>query len=294
MKSLITGAGGFVGTHLQKYLSDCGDEVFARDTSHFDIRNFAHSKEQLAEVKPDVIYHLAGLAFVPECENNFLLALEVNVNGTENILRAAREVCPSAVIVLVSSGEVYGSADALSMPVEETETPKPVNNYSLSKLFAEKCGQRARQVYGQKTVIMRPFNHIGPGQSTRFAIASFAEQLADMKKGKREAILRVGNLSAKRDLTDVRDIVRGYRLAAMKAEGLFNLCTGTPVSIQRVLDLLIELSGMKVEVEIDPSRLRPSDTPETRGSFQKAKVELGWEPKISLEESLKDCFEGFL
>ena len=294
MKAFITGAAGFVGGHLKSHLESCGDEVISRDAAHFDIRNLAHTTEELAQVKPDVIYHLAGLSFVPECESNFLSALEVNVHGTENVLRAARESCPSAVIVVVSSGEVYGAVDPAKLPFKESNEVNPVNNYSLSKIFAEKLAVRARSIFKQKTVIMRPFNHIGPGQSTRFVVSSFAEQLAKMKKGEKETIMRVGNLSAKRDLTDVRDIVRGYRLAALKGEGLYNLCSETTVSIQSILDLLIRISGMEVKVEIDPSRLRATDTAESRGSYEKAKAELGWSPQIPLEQSLKDSYESFL
>lgn len=294
MRALITGAAGFVGKHLRTHLESCGDQVVSCDTHDFDIRDFPAAKTFFAECRPDVIYHLAGLAFVPECEDNFSSALEINVNGTENILRAARETCPEARVVLVSSGDLYGKVELDKLPCVETDIPNPINNYSLSKLFAESLAIRAEKIYGQRVVIIRPFNHIGPGQSPKFAVSSFAQQLAQIKKGTLEAKMKVGNLSARRDLTDVRDIVRGYRLAAEKSSGLYNLCTSQSVSIQSILEMLIKISGIEVTIEIDPNRLRPSETLETRGSFEKAKKELGWEPLISLEQSLKDSFDYFL
>lgn len=293
MKALITGAAGFVGAHLKAHLQSFGDEVLAKDSADFDIRNLEDTRTQIKLASPDVIYHLAGLSFVPQCEENFLSALDINVNGTENILRSAREFCPNATIVIISSGEVYGAVDPSKLPFKESDEINPVNNYSLSKAFAERLGMRAQSVFKQKTLIMRPFNHIGPGQNPKFVVPSFAQQLAAIKKGEKEPVLKVGNLSAKRDLTDVRDIVRGYRLAAIKGQGLYNLCSARNVSIQSVLDLLIEISGVSVKVEIDPSRLRPIDTAESRGSYDKAKRELGWEPEISLEKSLRDSFESF-
>jgi GDP-4-dehydro-6-deoxy-D-mannose reductase len=293
MKAFITGASGFVGKHLEAFLVAQGDQVKVSDSKDFDIRDFAKIKEALDVAQPDVIYHLAGLAFVPECESNFAHALDINVNGTENVLKAVREIGSKAVTVLISSGDAYGKVNQAKLPSKESDELNPVNNYSLTKVFAEKLGVRAREIFDQKVVIARPFNHIGPGQSTRFVVSSFAQQLSQMKKRQIEPILRVGNLSAKRDLTDVRDIVRGYRLAAEKGQGIYNFCSSKPVTIESVLKILVEISGVEVKIEIDPARLRPTDNPETRGSFEKARKELGWSPEIPLETTLKDCLAFF-
>lgn len=290
MKAFVTGASGFVGGHLLSHLRDCGDDVVAPGIDKLDIRDAESVRQCLAGWNPQVIYHLAGIAFVPDCEDDFDLALNVNVSGTENVLKIARELCPQAKLVIISSGDLYGKVEPSQLPSRETDLPCPANNYSLSKLFAEKLAERASNIYGQATVIMRPFNHIGPNQSERFAISSFAHQLAEMKIKNKEAVIKVGNLSARRDLTDVRDIVKGYRLAADRGRGIYNLCSGDAVSIEDVLQMLIKISGIKVKIEVDESRLRPSEITETRGSNAKAKSELDWRPSISLEQSLKDCF----
>ncbi len=292
MKAFVTGGSGFVGGHLLSHLSDNGDKILSPKPSDMDIRDYQSVKDVISDFQPDVIYHLAGIAFVPDCEENFANALSVNVLGTENVLKAARELAPESKFILISSGDLYGKVALENLPSKETDQPIPANNYSLSKIFAEKMAERAAAIYGQKTVIMRPFNHIGPWQSSRFAISSFAQQLAVMKRDKKTSPLKVGNLSAKRDLTDVRDIVRGYRLAALKGNGIYNLCSGISVTIREALDKLIEISGLDVKVEIDESRLRPIEIEEVRGSNKKAQQELGWQPQISLEQSLRDCLEA--
>lgn len=292
MRAFVTGGSGFVGGHLLSHLSDQGDQILSPKPSEMEIRDLVSVKNAIGDFKPEVIYHLAGIAFVPDCEEDFGNALSVNVLGTENVLKAAREVAPDCKIVLISSGDLYGKVATENLPSSETDLPIPANNYSLSKIFAEKMAERASAIYGQKTVVMRPFTHIGPWQSSRFAISSFAQQLAIMKREKKVTPIKVGNLSAKRDLTDVRDIVRGYRLAALMGSGLYNLCSGVAVSIQDALDILIDISGLDVKVEIDPSRLRPVEIQEVRGSNLKAQKELGWQPQIPLRQSLQDCFEA--
>lgn len=292
MRAYVTGGSGFVGGHLLSHLSECGDDVYAPKASELEITDIDSVKNSLSKFIPEVVYHLAGIAFVPDCEEDFGKALAVNVLGTENVLRAARELAPNAKIVFISSGDLYGNVPESSLPVVEGHIPVPANNYSLSKIFAEQVVLRASAVFKQKTVIMRPFNHIGPWQSNRFAISSFAEQIAIMKRDRKPKPILVGNLSAKRDFTDVRDIVRGYRLAALKGLGLYNLCSGISVSMREILENLIRISGLNVEIKIEESRLRQLEIVETRGSNEKARLELGWQPQISLEKSLKDCLNS--
>lgn len=294
MRALITGGTGFVGAHLQAHLQSCGDSVTALGSHDANITDFDALLKKFNEAKPQVVYHLAGLAFVPECETNFARAIEINVAGADNVLRAARAVCPDAVVLLVSTGDAYGAVPVEELPSSESHPLRPMNNYGLSKVFLEQVGSHAQRIHRQRVVIARPFNHVGPGQVARFAVASFAQQLATMKREDKLAPIKVGNLSAKRDLSDVRDIVRGYRLAAIHGQGLFNFCSGKSVSIQWVLDTLIEISGLKVEVVIDPEKIRKIDNPESRGTYERAEKQLGWKPQIELKQTLQDCFEFYL
>lgn len=304
MKTLITGASGFVGRFLIEHLVENGDTVRACDlsdaTTHadfaptcqwstLDVTKKTQVEQVLGEFKPDVIYHLAGISFVPEAENNFDKALLVNVGGVANLYSIGQKLGLPIAIVLVSSAEVYGRFNGRDLPLLETTPLRPANNYGLSKAMAELVTRR----HGFSlisSVIMRPFNHIGPGQREDFVVSSFAKQLAEIKLGKREPIMKVGNLAAQRDFCDVRDVVRAYRLAAVRGDGVYNLCSGRGTTIQEILDQLVEISGVNVKIESDPARMRPSEIPVKYGSYRKAQDELGWEPKISLEHSLRDCF----
>jgi GDP-4-dehydro-6-deoxy-D-mannose reductase len=307
MRSLITGVSGFVGNHLVAHLLAQGDEVVGTclpgdkprsdiKTKNLDITNFSQVKSVLEDYQPEVIYHLAGIAFVPDCDKDFLNTLSINVNGVYNIFKASEELGLKTRIVLVSSFEVYGRFKSMELPLTEETPVRPCNNYSLSKIMAEHVARKfSRSWFAEgsdvDSVIVRPANHIGPGQRIEFASSNFAFQLAQIKQGKVEPTIKVGNLEAMRDFTDVRDIVRAYRLAAFKGRDVYNLCSGKPVAIQVLLDKLIEISGIKVVVEQDPSRMRPSDLHELYGSAKKAKNELGWEPTISLTDSLRDIYQ---
>lgn len=303
MKALITGACGFVGRHLAKHLRECGDVVLGTDRSKtaeglsdilyekLDIANFEECSKIIANFAPEVIYHLAGIAFVPDAEKNFDNTLSVNVTGVHNVMRIPHLLERKTTVIVISSAEVYGAVTKADLPIKESCEIKPSSNYGLSKYFAEQVAQRYGRGNWINAVIVRPFNHIGPGQSDQFVASSFARQLALIKKGKHKPFLEVGNLDALRDFTDVRDIVAGYRLAALKGKGIYNLATGSTISIKNLLDQLIEVSGLDIELKIDPSRLRPSDIPVLCGDSSKARQELGWIPKISVEETLRDLFE---
>lgn len=304
MKALVTGASGFVGEFLIDHLIEGGDQVTAGDISPrplarqndaskwvaLDVTNKQQVEQVLSDIKPDVIYHLAGISFVPDAENNFDRTLLVNVGGVANLYSISQRLGLPVAIVLVSSAEVYGKFSGRDLPLLETTPLRPANNYGLSKAMGELVTRR----HGFSlisTVIMRPFNHIGPGQREDFVVSSFAKQLAEIKAGKREAVLRVGNLNAERDFCDVRDVVRAYRLGGVRGDGVYNLCSGQGVKIREILDQLIQISGVKVKIENDPARMRASEIPVKYGSYRKAQDELGWTPKISLEQSLRDCFD---
>lgn len=310
MRVIVTGGSGFVGRHLVKHLAESGDEVLCADLSpklaegdplssycqyvRLDIADYDACSKVISRFKPDVIYHLAGIAFVPEAENDFNSALIVNVGGSNNLARSCHLLHLGTTIVYISSAEVYGKISPDSLPLDENTAINPANNYSLSKAMGEMVMKRYAQFGYVRSLIMRPFNHIGPGQNDRFVVPSFAKQLAQIKTGKAEPVIRVGNLEAQRDFCDVRDVVRAYRLAAQKGSGIYNLCSGNAVSIKSMLDMLIEISGLKVTIEQDASRMRPSDMPIFYGSYQKAQAELDWQPQHSLQQSLEEVYSSIM
>ena len=300
MRALVTGASGFVGEYLVQQLLDSGDEVLGTTMPGLpykevlgcsykpcDVTNADEIAEIISDFKPEAVYHLAAIAFVPEAEKDFSKTLTINVGGVSNVAKACSLV--GAKLLFISSSDIYGKID--SLPITEETPLRPANNYSLSKLMGELVVERYERTNGLQAVIARPFNHIGPRQNDRFVVANFAKQLAKISLGMKEPVMKVGNLSAKRDFSDVRDIVKAYRAAMVSGSGIYNFCSGKAVAIQSILDELIEISGLKVTIEQDPERMRPSDTPEHYGSFEKAKRELGWSPRHSLRESLEDIYQ---
>jgi GDP-4-dehydro-6-deoxy-D-mannose reductase len=255
-----------------------------------DITDAGSAAELIQRSRPEVVYHLAGISFVPEAEQNFDKTLLVNVGGTNNVLRQAHLFSKETKVVFVSSAEVYGQVKPDDLPIRESTPLRPANNYSLSKRMAELLAERYVRQGALKCTIVRPFNHIGPGQDPRFVASSFAQQLARIALGKAPAVMRVGNLEARRDFSDVRDIVRAYRLLAQGPDGVFNLGSGVPRSIQSLLDTLIRVSGVSVKVEQDPARMRGPEVPELFTSFAKAESAVGWKPSISFERSLEDIY----
>ncbi len=305
MRVLITGAGGFVGRYLVRHLLECRDEVLATDLNantspaecpveELDVCSPDSVAGILNSFKPDVIYHLAGLTFVPEAEANFEAALKANVLGTNSIFRMAYLIERPCTIVFVSSAGVYGKVDPKDLPVTEETPVAPTDNYSLSKAFAELVANRYARRKSPRCVIVRPFNHIGPGQGSRFVASAFALQLARIAKGKAPPAVKVGNLEAQRDFSDVRDIVRAYRMSAERGSGIYNLCSGRPVAIRTILDQLIEVSGLDVEVVQDPERMRGPEVPVLYGSFEKSQRELGWRPEYALQDTLRDLYRYWL
>lgn len=298
MRALVIGAGGFVGGYLVRHLLQEGDEVVGTTVSanevvegvrvvRVDITDRPSVERVIGEVTPDVIYHLAGISFVPEAERDFQKALTVNVGGTANIVSSARG---TASFLFVSSAEVYGHISPSDLPITESIPLRPANNYSLSKRMAELVVERYQRQGPLRCSIARPFNHIGPGQDSRFVASNFALQLARVARGATSPVLSVGNLEARRDFSDVRDIVRAYRMIATRHEGIFNLGSGVARSIQELLDTLIEISGVTVEVTQDPARMRGPEVPELFGSNERATAMCGWTPEIPFRRSLEDLY----
>ncbi len=305
MRALVVGAAGFVGKYLVEHLLEQGDEVFAgtmkepvallpSTTFPVDITDPASTSELMQRARPDVVYHLAGISFVPEAESNFDRALAVNVGGTANVLRQAHLFSKETQVLFVSSAEVYGQVLPSELPIRESNPLRPANNYSLSKRMAELVAERYQRQGAIRCTIVRPFNHIGPGQDARFVASSFAQQLARIALGKASPVLRVGNLEARRDFSDVRDIVRAYRLLAQGEGGVFNLGSGVPRSIQTLLDTLISVSGLAVTIEQDPARMRGPEVPELFTSYEKAQSAVGWKPEVTFEQSLGDIYRYWL
>jgi GDP-4-dehydro-6-deoxy-D-mannose reductase len=287
MRTLVTGADGFVGRHAVERLRAADVEViaFAGDVREADV---CHA--QVRAARPDSILHLAAIASVADAWRNPDAVSEVNVGGTRNLLAAVAEAAPAARFVLVSSGEVYGAVPEDRQPIAEDTPPSPPSPYAESKLEAETITLQS----GVDAVIARPFPHIGPGQDTRFAIASFASQIAAIERGA-EPVLRVGNLDARRDLTDVRDVVGAYLalLTSSGSAGPYNVCSGRARRIGDVLTSLLALATREVEVRPDPERLRPADIPLLLGSPARIERDLGWRAERPLEQTLEDILSSF-
>lgn len=291
MRALVTGASGFVGTHLTNALRDRGDEIVPFES---DIRETDAVIQAILEARPSVVFHLAAQAFVPAAIADPDETYRTNVRGTANVLAAMRALAKdgaSARLLFVSSADVYGPQPPQAYPLREDTLPRPANPYAASKLSAEALVHGEIRAFGLNAVITRAFNHIGPGQSDRFAAASFAKQLAAIAAGN-DPVLLAGDLTAKRDFLDVRDVVQAYLLLAERgaAREVYNICSETAVSMREVLGELIRIARVPVEVREDPARLRPSDVPLMYGSSEKLRAATGWSPQIPLRRSLQDVY----
>jgi len=315
MRALITGITGFVGSHLAEYLLERNYEVFGsvrwrskRDNiAHLegagsitlfetDIKDPMSVRNTVAESRPDEIYHLAAQSFVPTSWAAPAETLDTNIQGQLNILEAAREVVPDAGIHVVGSSEEYGLVYADEVPIDENQPLRPLSPYGVSKVAQDLLGWQYFQSYGLNVFRTRAFNHTGPRRGEVFVTSTFSKQLAEIAKGKRPPVMKVGNLEAKRDFSDVRDVVRAYHLVMTEGKpgDIYNICSGTGRPIQSVLDILLEISGLDVKVEQDPSRMRPSDVMVLEGSHRKITESLGWRPEIPFEKTLRDLYEFWL
>jgi GDP-4-dehydro-6-deoxy-D-mannose reductase len=293
-KALVTGGDGFVGRHLIAHLRDVGDDVVGIDRD-FDVTDARVMNEVFSNVRPDVTYHLAALTHVGESWTNQGEFTRVNVVGTQRVLDAAFTIVPESMTVVVSSSEVYGIVRSEDQPLVETFRVAPANPYSSSKVEAEHVAHEAVRVRAQRVVVARPFNHVGPGQATTFVVPALALRLLDARdSGTRE--ISVGDLSTRRDFSDVRDVVRAYRLLGefgVSGE-IYNVASGHDVGIDDVAKQLVALIAPEVTLVVEPSLLRPVDVPLSRGSFQKLHDTTGWSPQIPLHVSLQDVVSDLL
>jgi GDP-4-dehydro-6-deoxy-D-mannose reductase len=294
VRAVITGAAGFVGRHLATHLAEAGDVVAAIDRD-FDVTDVAAMAGAFSSFKPDAIYHLAALSHVGSSWDDPGEVLRVNVLGTSCVLSAARQVAPSAAVLVVSSAEVYGTVRPDELPLSELAEVRPSSPYAASKAAVEPVARQASLGYGQRVLIVRPFNHIGPGQSPSFFVPAVARRLVEARaNGVRE--VAVGGLAARRDFTDVRDVVRAYRLVVDRAASgeIYNVCSGIDVSIGEVADRLREhIYPHAVFVE-DPGLSRPQDVPVLRGDPRRLHEATGWTPTFTLDATLRDVVEEAL
>lgn len=303
-KILITGAGGFVGSHLIKYLQDNTDyTIYATaysNNSHAtnllpgshlfvgDLTDYSYTEKVIMDSQPDIIFHLAALSVVHNSVKKAQKILTSNLILQHNLLEAVKSHSSSTRIVAICSANEYGKVDASDVPIDELTPLKPLNPYAVSKITQEFLSLQYHLAYGMDIVILRPFNHIGERQSDNFAISAFAKQIVSIEKGLQDK-LKVGSLDAIRDFTDVKDMVKAYVLAATKCEPgeIYNIGSGSGVSIQDALSMLIKLSTSKIEIEQDESRMRSSDVPLLIADSSKFTKLTGWKPEILLEKTLE-------
>lgn len=304
---LLTGANGFVGKLLTPRLQSAGFHVVALSGHALaadsgadeqvtcDIRDAQALAQVVARVQPSHVVHLAAISHVPTSFSEPLLTWQTNVMGSVNLLEAMRLHAPEAFVLFASSSEVYGAAFKSGQQVDEQTRCEPLNPYAASKMAAESAFQEYfRQ--GLNGVIARPFNHIGAQQSADFVTASFARQIALIESGQQTPALKVGNLQASRDFLDVQDVCNAYLELLRLADRThyprcMNIASGHSRTIREVLDLLLSLSDAKIDVELDPQRMRPSDIPVAAGSSERLKETTGWQPTLSLEQTLRELLD---
>jgi len=305
VRVLLTGITGFAGGHLAQHLTTQGDEIFGvarrsgealphlNQVTEFiqaDLKNPAMVDTILARIKPEVIYHLAAQAFVPTAWANPWATFENNIRPQLNILQAILKHNLKTRLLVVTSDQVYGLISPNQLPVNE-QTPFRSNNpYGVSKITQDALALQYYLSHQVDVIRIRSFNHIGPRQSPFFVTANFAKQVAEIEADLAPSTMFVGNLEAKRDFTDVRDMAKAYGLLARYGDAgdVYNVGTGQAYSIQYILDILLTLTPYKIEVKQDSTRMRPSDVPLTYADNQKLKEKTGWQPTYTLKKSLED------
>lgn len=288
MRALVTGASGFVGCHLVAHLAACGDEIA---TSEAEITDPEALAADFKGCRPEVVYHLAAQADVKASFTAAASTLRVNVEGTSNVLDAARRAGADRV-VMVSSADVYGRLELAGLPVDETAPMLPVTPYGASKAAAEMVCLQAGAGRGLDVVRARAFNHLGPGQSHRFVAAALAARIAQNERTGAE-VVPVGNLQARRDFTDVRDVVRAYRLLAERGAcgEAYNVCSGTSLSVLELAEALIARATRPMRLTADDELFRPVDVAEVKGDPSKLHAATGWRPEVKLGQTLDDLLD---
>jgi len=308
VKVLVTGAAGFVGSHLQAFLQGEGVEIFGMDLPGTslpsgegitgiaaDMNDPEAAGRVIDAAAPDRIVHLAGQPSVHRSWAEPGETLRTNVLGIVNLLDAARQRGIQPAVLVVGSAEEYGLVEPSQVPLVETTPLRPSSPYAVSKVAQAALARLYGPAGGMRVVLARTFNHTGPGRGALFAESSFARQIAEIEAGLKPPVLMAGNLEAVRDFTDVRDVVRAYwaLLGSGAAGAVYNVCSGRGRSIREMLDMLLAHSREKIEVQVDPDRLRPSDIPVLVGDPSELRAATGWEPRIRLEDTLADLLDDW-
>ncbi len=310
-KVLITGASGFVGTHLAQHLLSIGgaeihgtyltDESMQRSlvkdqiTFHkVNLQDKNQTDQLIKDVMPDEVYHLAANALVTVSFSDPLGTFHNNVDPQVNLFESLRaNNLLQTKILITCSSEEYGFIDPKDLPMNENTSLRPANPYAVSKVAQDFFGLQYFIAYKMPIIRVRSFTHVGPGQAPGFVVADFAKQIAEIENGKKEPLIKVGNMETKRDFTDVRDMVRLYYLLMEKgvAGDVYNAGSGVSHVISSVMDQLIHLSNTSITLEKDPSKFRPADVPEIRADISKTQEITGWKPEIPFEKTLKDTLD---
>lgn len=306
-KVLITGSEGFVGRHLWKELESNGYEVYgtsllapktglSQNVFVCDIESRAQLSSLIIKIKPDAIFHLAGWSNSGTSFANPQKTFEINVIGTLNLLESVRKISDyHPRIIAVGSSAEFGTVPPKNLPITEKTPLNPSSPYGVSKVSAWFVCRQYVTSYKMDTVYATPFNHTGPGQLSGFLAPDIASQIALIESGKREPTVKTGDLTTLRDILDVRDVVRAYRLLLEKGKTgeRYLICTGKSTPVRKVVEILLSFSSVKIKIETDPKKLRPSDMLEQRGDPKKFFQTTGWKPEIHLEKTLKDLLDWY-
>ncbi len=290
---LVTGAGGFVGRVAVTALGAEGYEVVATgrrpssSVQELDVTDADACREAVAKARPDGVLHLAGMTYLPAVLERQQESFDVNVLGTLNVLAAVAAAAPAARVLSISTCSVFGLVEEGDLPLGEDAPLRAMHPYGVQKIGGEVLCRRYRE-RGLDVVVVRPFNHIGPGLHERLSVAHFARQIVDAEEGVREPVLKVGNLTARRDFTDVRDVVRAYLalLCLEQPPPLVHVASGVSIPMSEVLETLCSQARVSLSVETDPSRLRPLDTPDLVGDASLLRERCGWAPRFPIAECL--------
>lgn len=293
----VTGAGGFVGSVLRQQLAaEWPRAEFVPMPGEIDIRDRDSLARSLRDAAPQYVVHLAAQSFVPDAFKDPATTLDINLNGTLSLLLALRDMSFDGRMLFVGSGDMYGLVPEAELPIDEDRPLRPRNPYAVSKVAAEALCYQWSVSENLDIVMARPFNHIGPGQDPRFAVADFARQIAAMVAEGSPPVLVAGDVDAARDFTDVRDIASAYLkiLGKGRRREMYNVCSGTSHTLRDIITMLAAEAGLDVSIERDPARLRPAEQKRVQGNPARLKRDTGWEPRRDLRETLRDTLQYWL
>lgn len=305
-KALIIGGAGFVGNYLIDHIQqNCIWSIAVTKMAHeeikqknvdvydLDILQEEQISSLLDRVRPDYIFHLAAQSSVAVSWKNPDLTVDVNIKGTLHVLNAIRQLDYKPRVLLIGSGEEYGHVREDEIPIKEDNVARPGNIYAATKACQNMIGKIYADAYGLDIMSVRAFNHIGPNQAPIFVVADFCRQVAEIEAGQRPPVMRVGNLSARRDFTDVRDVVRAYVMLMEQGKSgeTYNVGSGNAIQISELLNRIVSFSKSEIQVEVDPSRLRPVDVPVIEADISKLQACCGWKREIELNQTLQETLD---